>query len=176
MNKINNRIFIVGFMGCGKTTIADNLQQHLTNYTFVDTDLVIEQINNATITQLFAAKGESFFRNEENKLINTLTTNNTPIIVATGGGLPLHNNLMQTLRANGTVVYLQLSPKILVQRLLTQKKMRPLISNVSNEELLSYITTLLQERAPTYAQAHYTINAEESQNKIVLKLMDIIRG
>lgn len=176
MNKLNNRIFIVGFMGCGKTTVGNELQQRLANYTFVDTDLLIEQMNGVTITQLFASKGEAFFRNEEAKLVAMLIANASPTIVATGGGLPLHNNTMHTLCANGTVIYLKLSPESLTKRLVAQKHTRPLIADVSDELILNYITTLLHERAPTYAKAHYTVNGEMPVNEIVTELIQLLKS
>ncbi len=176
MNKLHNRIFIVGFMGSGKTTVANSLQQHLTNYTFVDTDMLIEQMLGTTITQLFASKGETFFRNQEINLVTMLNTNASAVIVATGGGLPLHNNAMQALCTHGTVIYLKLSAQALTARLIAHKHTRPLIANIANDLMLDYITTLLNQREPIYAKAHHTINAEKPITDIVQELILLLKS
>jgi shikimate kinase len=161
-----NKLFLIGFMGCGKTTIANALQQQLSNYTFVDTDILIEQINGATIPQLFATKGETFFRQEEFKLIHNLTQNVSSAIIATGGGLPLYNNLMDVINAQGTTIYIKLSNNALANRLLNQAQQRPLIANIDADILPTYIKTLLNEREPTYNKAHITVNGNDTIGKV----------
>jgi shikimate kinase len=157
-----NKLFLIGFMGCGKTTIANALQQQLSNYTFVDTDILIEQINGASIPQLFATKGEAYFRQEELKLIMHLTQNPQPAIVATGGGLPLHNNLIDEINAQGTTIYIQLSSNALTNRLLNNVQQRPLIASISVDVLPTYVNALLTERALIYDKAHITVDGNDT--------------
>ncbi|AJC84343.1 shikimate kinase [Campylobacter peloridis] len=130
MNKKNNLLF-VGFMGCGKTTIARAYAVKY-NHFFLDTDNLIKEKFNLEISEIFKKYGEDFFRNEEKKLVYFLTHVKN-CIIASGGGFIKQKKL----RKIGTIVYLKSSFDYILQRLNTQElNLRPLFSNINNAKIL----------------------------------------
>lgn len=152
----NNLIFLCGFMGCGKTTHGKKLAKIL-NYTFVDVDEAIVNQQDQSITEIFAEKGETGFRDLETDTIKDLIANNTNLVIALGGGAPCFNNNLELLKQNGMLIYIHLTPKALFSRLIDAKDERPLLKNKSDEELLTYIEELLNKRESYYQQAHLTV-------------------
>lgn len=148
-------IFLVGFMGAGKTSIAQLVAQQY-GYTYIDTDHVIEQQTQKSISSLFEELGEDGFRQLEAETLRQLTLlPNT--IVATGGGLPCFNNNMQWMNQHGTTIYIQQTVNELVSRLSTQQHNRPLLKDLTNAALASHIEDLLHKREPYYKQAKFAI-------------------
>ena len=150
------KIFLVGFMGCGKSTKAKQLASRL-NCPVIDIDAVIVEREGKTIAEYFELHGESGFRNLERE---TLRTYNYPetCVVATGGGLPCFFDNMEWMNDNGTTVYLQMEPAQLVSRLHNRQK-RPLIRDMDDEQLLAFINMKLAERNPFYYKAKLIVNA-----------------
>jgi shikimate kinase len=150
------KIFLIGFMGCGKSTKAKQLAARL-NCSVIDLDAVIVEQENKTIAEYFAAHGEDGFRKLESEMLKTYPYPET-CVVATGGGLPCFFDNMEWMNANGKTVYLHMEPTALVSRLHNRQK-RPLIANMDDKQLLSFIEKKLTERDPFYTQAHLIINA-----------------
>lgn len=148
------KIFLLGFMGCGKTTIGKKLA-HRMNYLFIDTDRMIENHNNSTIYKLFTTYGEDKFRKLERDTIRSLSNENK--IIATGGGTPCYLNNMEWIKNNGISIYLNLNHKSLFHRLKNAKENRPLIKDLDNNQLSHYIITNLNKRKKYYSQADITI-------------------
>ena len=147
------RVFIIGFMGCGKTTWSRKLAAHL-GYDFIDLDQLLEEQAGITIAEYFSTHGEEAFRILESEVLKqTPYTNNT--VVSTGGGLPCFFDNMDWMNTHGKTVYIKLSPKTLVDRLEKGKAKRPLLSDKHGDELLAFITEKLAEREPYYLQAKY---------------------
>lgn len=151
-------IFLVGFMGCGKSTIGRRVARRL-GYEFVDTDAVIEQSAGMTVREIFARHGEGEFRRMERKAIEDIPAGGN-VIVATGGGAPCFGDNMEFMKARGSVVYFKASPESLSRRLEKGKTRRPKIANMEGGELLEYIRAALLEREPCYSRASAIIDCE----------------
>jgi shikimate kinase len=148
-------IYLIGYMGCGKTTAGIKLALKL-GFNFIDLDEEIENKQNKSISQLFEDEGQDAFRLiEKAELHKTFTLNNT--IVSTGGGAPCFFDNMEQMNKHGKTVYIQLSPTNLIERLRSEKDKRPLIANKTDDELLSFIENGLIEREPFYCKASHTI-------------------
>ena len=158
--RINHKlIFLIGFMGSGKSTLGKNLAETL-NYDFIDSDLWIEKEQGISIDSIFSSKGEAFFRELELKFIENLNPFN-PTIIATGGGLPCFNGNIEKLKEIGMVIYLKVSPEIIVERIKFDDK-RPLLNKQDDHEKIDFIQNKLKERNVFYLQAHFTIDANHS--------------
>ena len=145
-------IFLVGFMGAGKTTLAKKLGSKL-GYQWIDTDQEIEKKEGVKVSEIFEVRGEAYFRALEKQLIDGLIPSEK-MIVATGGGLPCFNNLMETLNQLGNTIYLERTPKELFQRVKQATNSRPLIAHKSDEELLEYIESTMEKRREIYLQSN----------------------
>lgn len=148
-------IYLIGFMGSGKSTIGKQLSKKI-NYSFVDLDRLIEKDNGMSISEIFETKGEAEFRKlEHNALKKVSQLQHT--IIACGGGTPCFYDNMTLMKESGLTIYIKLSPKMLADRLSQSKTPRPLLKNKSREELLSYVKDLLEKREDHYHQAGYTV-------------------
>ena len=145
------KYFIVGFMGCGKTTWSRKLAAKL-GYEFIDLDHVLEAKAGMSIAEYFSSFGEDAFRNLESQVLKeTEYAENT--VVSTGGGLPCFFDNMDWMNANGKTVYIKLSPKTLADRLENSKTVRPVLQGKKGDELVEFITGKLTERERFYLQA-----------------------
>lgn len=161
-------IFLVGYMGAGKSALGKLLAKRL-GYSFVDTDLYIENRFRQSIAQIFETQGEAVFRKRERAVIEEVSSF-CQTVVATGGGLPLFYGNMELLLQSGCVVYLSHSPDCLVERLQSQaaKIHRPKLKGLSSEELLAHVTQELKEREPVYLQAHCILHGVEAGTPLLL--------
>ena len=152
-------IFLIGFMGCGKSHLGREFAK-LMKYKFIDTDALIEEKKKKSIAQLFAVEGEEYFRQLEKKTLQGLLKESKSVI-ATGGGLPCYSDNMEIMKKNGLTIYLEAGAGFLFHRLIREKKDRPLISNLSDIELMEFITGMLVKRVSFYEQAALKVNAEK---------------
>jgi len=150
------KIFLIGFMGCGKSTKAKQLASRL-NCEVIDLDAVIVAEQGKTIADYFAENGEEAFRKLESETLKTYDYPDT-CVVATGGGLPCFFDNMDWMNANGRTIYLQMTPPQLVSRLHNREK-RPLLKGMNDEQLLAFIEMKLTERNAFYRQAQLVVNA-----------------
>lgn len=176
-----NLIYLIGYMGAGKTTLGSALAQTL-DAKFIDLDHYIQEHNNKTINQLFEEYGEIGFRKIENDSLKTLSISEERIIIATGGGAPCFYDNMEIMNKSGITIYLKASPKALCQRLnIPEHKMkRPLIRDKNETELLEFVETNLSIREPFYNQAKIIFETEyltsrENVSEHIDKLNAIIR-
>lgn len=151
------RIFLIGFMGCGKSTVGRNLARSL-NWKFIDLDTFIQDKEGCTVTEIFNREGEEVFRLHEKKALEEVAVMDN-VVIATGGGAPCFHNNMEFMKQKGLTIYLKLSPKGLFERLLPARKSRPLIANKNDDELLSYIEQKLLERESYYNMASVVADA-----------------
>ncbi len=150
------RIYLIGFMGCGKTTLGKKLALNL-GYEFVDLDKKIEAETGITIAQYFEQFGEDEFRKmERNVLKNTGSLETT--VIATGGGAPCFFDNITWMNENGTTVYISLPPKALVKRLENGIDERPVLQGLRGPELEAFIAEKLLIREPFYNQATLIAN------------------
>jgi len=151
MSENKSKIYILGYMGSGKSTVGKKLAKEL-GYRFIDLDKAIEREYKTSISLLFYKYGEETFRKLEKKeLEKTKDLNN--YVIATGGGTPCFFDNMQFMNTNGTTLYINIPALGLANRLIHAKHRRPLIENLSEEELKIFIDKQLQEREKFYRQA-----------------------
>lgn len=150
------KLFLVGFMGCGKSTKAKQLAARL-NCPVIDLDAVIVDREQQSIAEYFAAHGEDGFRKLESETLKTYPYPET-CVVATGGGLPCFFDNMDWMNAHGKTIYLQMEPAALVSRLHNRQK-RPLIAHMDDDQLLQFIEKKLAERNPFYRKAQLIVDA-----------------
>lgn len=148
-----DNIVLIGFMGCGKTSVGTLLAEKI-HYPFKDTDQIIEKNYNRTIKDIFAREGEGFFRELEKKTVMELEKSTDHTVISVGGGLPVQPGNGELLRQLGHVIYLKASKNTIMKRL-SNDTTRPLLSG---DNTLEKVDTLLRRREPLYeAAAHLTI-------------------
>lgn len=169
------KIVLVGYMGSGKSTLGKLLSKKL-NINFIDLDdYIIAQVN-MSIPELFKTKGELFFRKKEREYLQELMNKKTSFILATGGGTPCYGDNLKLIQEKTTHdFYLKLSIPSLVERLLPEKENRPLLKDITNDELPEFIGKHLFERNNYYLKANHIINCdkmtpEEIVAEIITKL------
>jgi shikimate kinase len=146
-------IFLIGFMGAGKTTLGQAAATQLER-PFVDLDHYIEARAGRTVQEIFACEGEAAFRAREQAALTELSKGLAgAAIVACGGGAPCFGDNLARMQRGGTVVYLSVPPQELARRLAPAKAHRPLIAGVEDADLLAFISQLLARREPYYQQA-----------------------
>lgn len=153
---MHSRIFLIGFMGSGKSTLGSRLAGKI-GYRHVDMDHLIEETAEMSVPGIFSEHGEAVFRKWEQDILEELCSREQ-IVVSTGGGAPCHNNLMEVMNLNGATVYIRLDPKTLQERLIRSRTERPLIRGKSPEQLMEFIRVKLKEREPFYLKAQYVVN------------------
>jgi len=159
------RIFLIGFMGSGKTTLGKELSKDL-NLKFIDLDRYIEYKIGMTITDIFNNKGENKFRRiEKESLLEVSQEKN--VVIATGGGTPCFYNNMQKILDCGISIYLKIEIEDLLKRFKKNRKGRPLIQNKSINEIATYIKNKLPERDNFYKKSNYTIDAKDINMEII---------
>ena len=152
-------IFLIGFMGSGKSTVGRRLADQL-GFRFIDTDTFIETRFRQRIVDMFASLGEEVFRRRERVIIEELMSMEDTVF-ATGGGLPCHGDTMELLNASGETVYFRSSAEVLATRLELCKRTRPTIRDKSGAELLQFIQHTLGVREPIYLRAHHIFEVDE---------------
>ncbi len=161
-NKHRN-IFLVGPMGVGKTTIGRMLANEL-KLTFKDSDQELEKRTGADIPWIFDVEGEAGFREREAKIIDELTQE-SDVLIATGGGAVLREDNRRHLMARGTVVFLDTTLEMQLKRLSKDKK-RPLLQNQDHRKVLS---ELKEKRDPIYQSVcdFKVMVSEQNSRKVV---------
>jgi len=151
----------------GKSTLGRQLAKRL-NYHFVDTDDLIENQEITSISDIFKYKGENYFRMIESNILKTIQPNQG-LIVATGGGMPCFYNGIDLIRANGTSIFLNVSPEDLLKRIQkSDANNRPLINKItSQEELLADIKKRCKDRLQYYEQADIQIDGSIEVEQIL---------
>ena len=141
------RIFLIGYMGAGKTTVGKVLSRQL-ELSFIDLDHYIEGRYHKTVGQLFAEKGEDAFRDIERRMLREVAAFED-VLVSTGGGAPCFFDNMKV------------SVEELAKRLELCKSTRPILEGRSGDELRAFIAESLEKREPFYSKASIVFDAEE---------------
>ncbi len=150
-------IFLLGFMGSGKTYLGERLAERL-GWPFFDLDRLLEAGEGKTITTIFAEKGEAAFRDLEREYLHTLG-NQAPAVVATGGGTPCFFDNMNWMKAHGMTIYLKAPVEMLYERLHRERAGRPLLAGLSDGELRDFIEKKLGEREEWYRRAEMVMTS-----------------
>jgi shikimate kinase len=149
------RIYLIGFMGAGKSTLGAHVALQL-NVPFVDTDLLIEEEKGMPIPEIFSIEGEDHFRLYEASALRS-TAEIEKGLIACGGGLPVYHRNMEWLNEHGITMYLQIPDDILLASLVQHRSMRPLLAKLCEEQAVHKAMDLLKELRPVYEQASMTI-------------------
>ena len=144
-------VILIGFMGAGKSVCGRMLAKRL-GRCFVETDDMITSREGCTIPEIFARHGEARFRQLEAEAVAALALKSGDVI-ATGGGLPCREGMLDTLRGRGTVVWLRGEPRELLARAKRQGA-RPMLDGRTEDDVVA----LYRARERFYGQAHLTID------------------
>lgn len=172
------RIFLIGYMGAGKTTLGSPLAKAL-GLSFIDLDKFIEKRYHKSVNAIFAEYGESRFREiEQQVLIEVSQFEDT--VISTGGGTPCFFNNMELMSQSGVTVFLDVSVSVLFNRLKSGKYKRPILKDKNDTELLAFIEGSLERRLPTYKKCEFCFNADSLDNEAevaesVQKLIALLR-
>ncbi|HQD44515.1 dephospho-CoA kinase [Candidatus Kaistella beijingensis] len=167
-------ISLIGYMGSGKSHIAKLLSDRL-GIKLIDLDKEISKKNKMTIAEMFQKKGEIFFRRQERALLEEIVATEDSCILSLGGGTPAYYNNMELINQNSESIFLRTSVKNLTERLLKQKHKRPLIANISDQDLPEFIAKHLFERNIFYNKAKYTVNTDDKTPEMVVEeLCDLL--
>ncbi len=145
MKKKKNNIILIGFMGCGKSSIGKRLAQNF-EYSFVDTDLEIQNLCGMSVNDIFDKYGEDYFRKLERNYCKLCAVNDG-YIIATGGGVVKDETNVLNLKINGSVVYLKCGAEKIYKNIKNDAT-RPLLNET--EDKFSLISSLMSEREPLY--------------------------
>ncbi|WP_448699908.1 shikimate kinase [Mucilaginibacter sp. AW1-3] len=155
-NVSQDHIYLIGFMGCGKTTWSKKLAARL-GYEFIDLDTVLEEQVGKSIGEYFAEHGEVEFRNKESEVLKKYPYPDKAVI-STGGGLPCFFDNMDWMNSHGQTLYIKLSPKTLGDRLENARVVRPVLQGKKGDELVAFIEGKLAERESFYNQATHVLD------------------
>lgn len=158
-----NPIFLIGYMGCGKTTLGRALGRR-TGLHFIDLDNYIENRFHTTIAELFASRGEEGFRRLEHAMLEEVAAFEDTI-VACGGGTPCFHGNMELMNAGGTTVWLDTPRERILERLQRNRSRRPLLAGKSDSELRDFINSAMDSREPFYSQASARFSGQELENR-----------
>lgn len=170
------RIYLIGYMGCGKSTIGRKIAR-FAHLDFADTDTLVERSEGSTVADIITYQGEEYFRGVEQRVLEA-TASEDDIIVSTGGGLPIWGNNMERIGQLGLSVYLRRSPQNIISRLSPNgRQKRPKFRGLNDEQLLAFMTTHMAEREPVYSRADIVIDCDNmSDNDIIDLIMSKIKN
>lgn len=153
------KVFLIGMMGSGKSFWKHRLSTKLKTGGY-DLDNIIESVEEKSIAELFEEEGEVSFRKTEAKLLRWFGEKKS-FVLATGGGTPCFYQNMEWMNQQGITIWLDEPVDVIVERLLPEKDQRPLLKNLSSDELYSFIQNKLNERIPFYSQAKNKLSGTE---------------
>lgn len=172
MRKLDYNIFLIGFMGAGKSTIAKKL--HKEYYMEVlEMDQIIEEREGMSISQIFEEKGEEYFRKLETELLLELRQRRN-LVVSCGGGTPLRSCNVEAMRESGKIVFLTASPETVFERVKNSHN-RPVIENNKN---VPFIASLMEQRRESYEAAADVMVATDgrSSGEICEEIMRLLEN
>jgi shikimate kinase len=154
------KVVLVGYMGSGKSIIS-KLLAHKIHFSFLELDEMIEENAGMSVQVLFEKKGELYFRKLEHQLFLQSMKSNLSFVLSTGGGTPCYFNNHDLLKQDDCIsIYLKASVDTLYHRLINEKRKRPLLSDLKNDELKEFIAKHLFERSFYYNQAKFSVVAD----------------
>ncbi|MBL7818667.1 MAG: AAA family ATPase [Saprospiraceae bacterium] len=166
------KIFLVGFMGCGKSYVGKRLSAKL-GFQFIDADNVIENTEGMTIAQIFTQFGEAHFRQIEADTLRRFAKWDD-VVISTGGGAACFHDNMDWMNAHGLTVYLKASPQLLMSRLKSEADHRPILGGRTDADLLQFIADKLNERSVFYEQARLIVEQESDGEQVVADVIQAL--
>lgn len=168
------RIFLLGFMGCGKSRWG-SIWAKQAGLQFFDLDQKIEERQQESIPEIFKSHGEEVFRFLETRMLRDLSRYDD-CLIACGGGTPCFHGNMEWMNDKGLTVFLDASPDMLFTSLVNETVKRPLVSKFNEAELQFYIRYKLEKRLPFYRQAKFTLDASRLDESSLLNLIETCTG
>jgi shikimate kinase len=153
------KIYLIGFMGSGKTHWGHLLSEKL-GIPFFDLDEQVIEHAGKSIAEIFAAEGEEHFRMQEKEVLHLITESHESFVMACGGGSPCFFNNIEYMHQAGTTVWINTPLEILFQRLVNEKEKRPLIKELSDVQLKNFISKKFADRKIYYEQADIKMDDE----------------
>lgn len=164
------KIFLIGFMGSGKTHWGRLLSQKL-SIPFFDLDEQVAGHAGKSIPEIFQAEGEEHFRLMEKEVLHIITESHDSFVMACGGGSPCYFNNIDYMNQSGTTVWINTPLETLFDRLVKEKEKRPLIKTLSDEQLHSFISKKFADRKIYYEQANIMVDEEPVElEKLIQKI------
>ena len=160
-------IFLVGMMGSGKTTIGKLLANEM-SLPFFDTDEIISSIEEKSIAEIFNQFGEEYFRNVEKEIVNNWKIGDG--VIATGGGLPCHDDLIKLLNEKGKTIFLVTSSSHIIDRIKDDFS-RPLVAGKPLAEVKKTVSYLLKIRKEFYLKARIKVKTDKGPEETVKRIM-----
>lgn len=152
------KIYLLGFMGAGKSYWGKQLADHW-QLPYYDLDEVIVEAEEMAIADIFATKGEDYFREKESRLLRELSKQDK-FLISCGGGTPCFQENMDFMNEHGTTVWINPSVETMVERLQRKKSKRPLIADLEDEDLIGFVEKKMAERLPFYQQSRHIITSD----------------
>jgi len=153
-------LFLVGYMGCGKSSLGRKLARRLSCRP-IDTDAEIERQEGASVNDLFRFEGEEAFRRMEREVIERIIARDLPAVVSTGGGLPVWRDNMERMNGAGLTIYIRRSAERIASRLSPYgRAKRPKLRGLNDEELVDFMTRNMAEREPWYSRAQLILEGD----------------
>lgn len=165
-----NKIYLVGYMGAGKSTAAKRLANRL-GWDVVDTDELFEAKYRISVCDFFHKYDEPLYRKLESEVLKS-TESLDNVVIATGGGTACYFDNMEWMNQHGLTVFLKISEKAVVDRLLHAKRKRPLAIGKSEEELTAFVSQHYGSRLPFYEQARITVKSEDLDLDNLIQLIE----
>lgn len=165
------KIILLGYMASGKSTIG-RLLVKIFDYKFIDLDSFIEKREEMFISDIFKEKGEVYFRKVESEYLRELLATKQKCIISLGGGTPCYANNMQLIKEDRDAIsfYLKTSVKEIVNRLMTEKDERPLVSRISSRgSMTEFVAKHLFERNSFYTNADYIVNTDDKTKEQIVE-------
>ena len=164
-----DRIYIIGYMCSGKSSISRKLAARL-GYEPYDTDDLFEERYHIVVQDFFEKYGEDYFRKFESEILKK-TGELHHVVISTGGGTPCFFDNMQWMNDNGATIFVRVSPLTSFHRIMNAKRKRPLVYGKSEDELRQYVENHYNSRLPFYEQAQYTVKGESVDIDEMVRLL-----
>lgn len=155
------RIFLIGFMGAGKTHWGKQVANRM-GLPFYDLDELVVEHEGKSIADIFTQNGEEYFRMCEKQMLEELVEKEDSMIISCGGGTPCFFNNIDFMKRYGIVVWLNTHVEVILQRLMKERMHRPLLKDIRDEDLRNHIIRKLNERRMYYEQADVIIDKEDT--------------
>lgn len=167
------RIYLVGYMGAGKTTAARRIAQRL-GWDVVDTDALFEEKYRISVNDFFNKYDEALYRKLESEILKE-TESLEHVVVSTGGGTACYFDNMEWMNCHGLTVFMRISPQAAVDRVIHSRHKRPLAEGKSEEELTEFVSSHYAARIPFYEQARITVKSEDLDLDALMKQIEELR-
>lgn len=162
------RIYLIGFMGAGKSTLGPLLTKEL-GYGCIETDSLVERLAGKAIPDIFSIHGEKYFRELEKQVLH-FTQLCQDTVICTGGGTPCYADNMEWMKQHGITIYLSCDDEVLIQRIASSHKGRPLFTNTHS------VLKLLHSRIGDYQKADLQFSNNESPEITLKAIIDAIKN